>query len=324
MALPHAIKNRLTLPAFSAPMFLVSTPELAREACKAGMIGGLPRANARSIEQFEAWLAAIRADLDRHAAENPAVRIGPLAVNLATRMASEELGANLAICGRYGVDIIVSATGDPSELTRQVHDWGGIVFHDAISVRFAEKAIRAGVDGITAIGSGGGGHSGTISHLTLIPQIRAMFDGVIVMAGAVANGAAIRAAEVLGADLAYLGTRFIATQESGASEAYKAMLIAESSAGLLYTDRIGGVHANWLTASMIACGLDPIALPEPVAKMRYDHLPAGAKPWKNLWSAGQGIDLVHDIPPVAELVRRLRSEYVAACRVPDMAAEAAG
>lgn len=323
MPLPQPLRDRLHIPAFCAPMFLVSTPDLAREACRSGIIGGLPRANARSIEEFESWLKSVREALDREAQEKPGARIGPLAVNLASRLPADELKQNLEICGRYGVDIIVSATGDPTELTARVHDWGGVVFHDAINLRFAEKAIKAGVDGITAIGSGGGGHSGTVSHLTLVPQIRAIFDGVIVMAGAVSTGAAIRTAEILGADLAYLGTRFIATRESGASDDYKAMLVEEDSRGLLYTDRVAGVHANWLTASMRVHGLDPDALPEPRVKMRYDHLPPGVKPWKNMWSAGQGIDLIHDVPPVAELVLRLRREYVAACELPDMAAQAA-
>jgi len=188
-------------------------------------------------------------------------------------------------------------------------------------MRFAEKAIAAGVDGMTCIGSGGGGHSGTISHVVLIPKIRSIFDGVIVMAGAVSNGAVIRAAEILGADLSYLGTRFIATRESMAADEYKAMLLRASSADLMYTPDIAGVAANWMTESMTAAGLDPADLPKPAVtgKINHKHLPDGVKPWKNLWSAGQGIDLIDDIPSVAELVVRLRCEYVAACETPDMA-----
>jgi nitronate monooxygenase len=319
MPLPLRFRDRLQLPAFCAPMFLVSTPDLVREACKAGIVGGLPRANARSLEQFEGWLAAIRSDLDAYAEDHPQARIGPLAVNLTSRLKPDELHASLAICGRYGVEIIVSATGDPTELTRHVHDWGGLVFHDAIDLRFAEKAIRAGVDGITAVGAGGGGHSGLLSHFAFVPKLRQMFDGVIIMAGALSSGAAIRSAELLGADLAYLGTRFIATKESGASDAYRRFLVDESSDGLMYTDKIAGVHANWMTASMRAVGLDPADLPEPVRKMRYDHLPDGVKPWVNMWSAGQGINLIDDIPTVADLVDRLKQEYVAACDLPSMA-----
>ena len=320
MALDAALRARLTLPAICAPMFLVTGPALVREACKAGVIGGLPRQNARTFETFEQWLKEIQADLERHRAEHPDARIAPIAVNLATRLPADELKAHLEVCRRYGVEIIISATGDPSELIARVHEWGGQVFHDVTNLRFAEKAIAAGADGLTCIGAGGGGHSGTISHLALIPRVRAMFDGVIVMAGAVSTGAAIRAAEILGADLAYLGTRFIATQEANAPQAYKDLLVSQGSAGLMYTGKIAGVAANWLKESMWLAGRDPEALPEPHGPgMRHDHLPQGVRPWVNLWSAGQGIDLIGDIPPAAQLVRRLRAEYVAACRIPDMA-----
>ena len=320
MALDPGLRASLTLPAICAPMFLVTGPDLVREACKAGVIGGLPRQNARSFEIFEQWLAGIRVDLDRHKAENPGARIAPIAVNLATRLPPDELALHLAVCRRHGVEIIISATGDPTELIARVHDWGGKVFHDVTNLRFAEKAIAAGADGLNCIGAGGGGHSGTISHLALIPRIRAMFDGVIILAGAVSTGAVVRAAEVLGADLAYLGTRFIATRESAAPEAYKQLLVSQSSSGLMYTGKVAGVPANWLTESMRMAGLDPDALPEPQGRgMRHDHLPEGVRPWVNLWSAGQGVDLIQDIPPVAELVRRLRAEYVAACAIPDMA-----
>ena len=320
MALDARFRSRLTLPAVCAPMFLVSGPELVSAACKAGLVGALPRQNARGIEVFGDWLREIRNDLDHYAERHPGARIGPIAVNLATRFDEDELAANLALCSRYGVEIIISAQGNPADLARRVHDWGGIILHDVTSLRFAEKAIQAGVDGMTCIGAGGGGHSGTISHLVLIPKIRNMFDGVIVMAGAISTGATIRAAEILGADLSYLGTRFIATQESRAAQAYKAMLVAGTSADLLYTPDIAGVAANWMTESMRAVGLDPMNLPKAAAgKMSYSHLPEGVKPWKNLWSAGQGIDLIDDIPSVADLVVTLRREYVAACETPDMA-----
>jgi nitronate monooxygenase len=319
MSLDPALRARLRLPAVCAPMFLVTGPDLVREACRAGIIGGLPRQNARTLEQFTVWLAGIRQALDEAAASDAGARIGPVAVNLATRLSADELAANLDVCRRYGADIIISATGDPTELVKRVHDWGGSVFHDVTSLRFAEKAIAAGADGLTCIGAGGGGHSGTISHLALIPRVRAMFDGTIVLAGAVSNGAAIRAAELLGADLAYLGTRFIATQESAAPPEYKQLLLSQSSADLRYTAAISGVPGNWLAESMRSAGLDPENLPVPAGRMRHDHLPSGVRPWRNLFSAGQGIDLIDDIPTVAELVRRLRQEYVGACALPDMA-----
>ena len=320
MALDDRFRQKLTLPAICAPMFLVSGPELVIAACKAGIVGALPRQNARGIEVFDGWLRDIRSELDAYAQQYPNTRIGPLAVNLATTFDADVLAAELDICARYGVEIIISAQGNPAELARRVHDWDGVIFHDVTTMRFAEKAIAAGVDGMTCIGAGGGGHSGTISHLVLIPKIRSIFDGVIVLAGAVSNGAAIRAAEILGADLSYLGTRFIATQESRAADEYKAMLLHGSSSDLMYTPDIAGVAANWMIESMVSVGLDPADLPKPVAaKMSHSHLPDGVKPWKNLWSAGQGIDLIDDIPSVAELVARLRREYVVACETPDMA-----
>ena len=196
-----------------------------------------------------------------------------------------------------------------------------LVWADAVSLRFAEKAMEAGVDGITAIGAGGGGHSGVVNHMTLLAGVRDRgFTGTLILAGAVSTGAQIRAAEVLGADLAYLGTRFIATEESGADAAYKQMLVEETSAGLMYTPKIAGVAANWLVASMRRLGLDPDNLPEPEpGRMSHAHLPEGVRPWANLWSAGQGIDQIHDVPSVAELVERLRDEYAAAARTPAIA-----
>src|SRR5262252_5753290 len=313
------IRSSLTIPAICAPMFLVTGPALVREACKAGVIGGVPRQNARSFEIFEVWLAEITRALAEHRAAHPKARIAPIAVNYPTRMPEDELKANMDLCAKYGVEIIISVGGDPTELIKRVHGFGGKVFHDITSLRFAEKAIAAGADGLNCIGAGGGGHSGTISHLALIPRLRAIYDGTLVMAGAVSTGAVIRAAEVLGADLAYLGTRFIATQEADAPEEYKALLVSQTSTDLTYTGDVAGVPANWMIESIRRVGLDPDNLPKPLGRgMRHDHLPEGVTPWKNLWSAGQGVDLIEDIPTVAELVRRLRAEYVAACEAPSL------
>lgn len=328
MSLDPKIRAGLTVPAICAPMFLVTGPDLVREACLAGVIGGLPRQNARSLEEFEAWLAAITDALARARDADPARRIAPIAVNYPTRMPEDELKANMALCAKYGVEIIISVGGDPTELIGRVHGFGGKVFHDITSLRFAEKAIAAGADGLNCIGAGGGGHSGTITHLALIPRIRAVYDGTIVLAGAVSTGAVIRAAEVLGADLAYMGTRFIATQEADCPDEYKQLLVSESSSDLIYTGDVAGVPANWMVESLRRAGLDPDNLPKPLGRgMRHDHLPPGVAPWRNLWSAGQGVDLIADIPTVADLVARLRVEYVAACETPsliDAAREAAG
>lgn len=318
MTLEQSIRDNIYIPAICAPMFLVTGPELVTEACKAGIIGGLPRNNARDLETFESWLKTIREELYQFTEENPNARIGPLAVNYTANAPGENIEEVLDMFFRYGVDIIISAMGNPTKLAAMVHERGGKIYHDVTNLRFAEKAIEAGVDGLTCIGSGGGGHSGTISHLSLIPKIRSIFDGTIILAGAVSTGAAIRAAEILGADLAYLGTRFIATKESNARERYKEILVSDTSKDVRFTDEIAGVAANWLLTSLREAGLDPDNLPQPKGKMRYDHLPERAKPWKNLWSAGQGIDLIDDIPSVAELVLRLRQEYVDACNTPSM------
>jgi nitronate monooxygenase len=323
MALESWIRDRLTLPAVCAPMTLVSGPELVAEACKAGVIGALQPANAGSFEAFEAWMDQISQALKRHADSHPGARIAPLAINLSTTKSEAEVDADLALSIRHGVRIFISAMGNPTEIARKVHDAGGVLWHDVTTIRFAEKAIAGGVDGLTCIGAGGGGHSGTISHLALIPRIRAMFDGVIVMAGAVTTGAAIRAAEILGADLAYLGTRFIATKEALGPQEYKDLLVSETSDKLIYTNRVTGVPSNWFKQSLRSKGLDPDDLPIPAGpRAGHGHLPPQARPWKTIFSAGQGIDLIEDVPSVAELVRRLRQDYVAACQVPDMAAAA--
>ena len=320
MTLPAALADRLTLPAFCAPMFSVSGPRLVTAARRAGLVAGLPRKNCGDRAAFEATLAGINAELARNADPTGAHPVGPLAINLSTRLEPDELDAELAVCVRHGVDVIVSAAGDPTRLIRHAHARGLPVWHDVTSVRFAEKAIAAGADGLICIGAGGGGHSGTVSHLALVPRLRALFDGVLVMAGAVASGAAIRAAEILGADLAYLGTRFIATREADAAPGYKQMLVEENAAGLLYTPRITGVPANWMQRSLRANGLDPADLPLPRGTgLGHGHLPDAVRPWRTVWSAGQGIDLIDDIPEVAELVSRLRREYLAACATPDRA-----
>jgi nitronate monooxygenase len=318
MSLDPRLRSRLVLPAVCAPMFRISSPALVREACKGGLVGALPRQNAKDFATFEAWLGQIDEALKVHAGENPGARIGPIAVNL-SRLPGDQMDEHLAVCARHGVKIIISAMGDPTELIARVHDWGGRVFHDVTNIRFAEKAIEAKADGLTCIGSGGGGHSGLISHLAFIPKVRAMYAGTIIMAGCVGNGATIRAAEILGADLAYLGTRFIATQESNAPEEYKQMLVSSAANDLIFTPNVAGGAANWLKPSLARVGIDPDNLPKIPPGAIRPELPEGAVPWVTIWSAGQGVELIDDIPPASELIRRLRREYVDACEVPDMA-----
>ncbi|GAW40292.1 Nitronate monooxygenase [Brevundimonas sp. SH203] len=307
MSLAPQIRAGLRLPLVCGPMFSVSGPDLVRECCLAGVIGGLPRHNARSLEEFVHWLADIRDALDRRRDEEPEAPIGAIAVNMASNLPPQEFEETLEACRRYGVEIIINATGNPTELTRRAHDKGFLVYADAVNLKFAEKAMSVGVDGINAIGAGGGGHSGRISHLALVAAIRARFDKTVLMGGALSTGAAIRAAEILGADLAFMGTRFIATREAAVLDAYKAMLVAATSADLVYTARLGGAPAHWLVPSLVAAGLDPADDLTPA--------PPGVRPWWDIWSAGQGVDQITDTPSVAELVDRLACEYEAAARV---------
>ncbi len=316
MALPPDIRRSLRLPAVCAPMIGISTPQLVIAACKAGIMAGLPRHNAASIEMFEQWLREIRTARERHLGEAPGAPFGPLAVNLSTSMAADDLALELDLCRRYDVEIIISARGDPTVLAQRVHDWGGRIFHDVTTRRFAEKAIKAGVDGITCIAAGGGGHSGQISAFALVPQVRAMFDGTVLLGGAISTGAGIRAAEILGADLAYLGTRFIATNEANAADRYKAMIVTGDAESLVFSQAINGVGANWLTASLHAIGLDPAQLPRSPGRGDYSHLPEGKRPWHDIWSAGQGIATISSIDALAVVVDSLIAEYEAASARP--------
>ncbi len=321
MALADDVRQRLTLPAMAAPMFLCSGVDLAVESCKAGIVGSLTRNHCRDLAELEEQLKSVTEKLDRFSEENSGQKIGPLAVNISPTFGDDEMRLHVETCKRYGVRIIITSVGDPTRNAPIIQDAGILHFHDATSIRFAEKAIAAKVDGIIAIGAGGGGHAGAITHLALIPRIRQMFDGTVVLAGAVSNGATIRAAEILGADLAYLGTRFIATKEAMAPEAYKAMLVKGNAADVIYTRGVNGLPASWLKASLRSVGLDPDNLFIPDGRS-VDHLPEGVTPWRDIWSGGQGIELIHDLPSVSELVQRLRQEYVSACAMPDMAAEA--
>jgi nitronate monooxygenase len=321
MALAAELRNKLTLPAFAAPMFLVSGTDLAIACCQAGIVGSLTRNHCRDFEEMENQLRTVSEALARFADAHPTRVIGPLCMNISPNFSQEEFRAHLDCCRRYGVRIIVTSVGDPTQNAPLVQEYDMFHFHDATTIRFAEKAAAAGADGIVCIGAGGGGHAGTISHLAFIPQVRAMFDGMIVMAGAVSTGAVIRAAEALGADLAYIGTRMIATRESAAPDDYKAMLLEGGVTDVIYTRGVNGMPASWLKASLRSIGLDPDNLFIPEGRS-IEHLPAGKTPWRDIWSGGQGIGLINDLPTVAELVARLQREYVEACAAPDMAVAA--
>ncbi|MFJ4131478.1 NAD(P)H-dependent flavin oxidoreductase [Pseudomonas cyclaminis] len=302
-------RSSLSLPIICAPMFLVTGPNLVREACLAGLVGVLPRHNARTLEQFEEWLDTIQTARKKALPS----RVGALAVNVSAKLPVAEMEETLALAARYGVETVISVGGGPREVVRIAHEKGMGVLHDVISLEFAKKAIGQGVDGLIAIGLGGGGHSGRLSHLTLIEKIRTTFKGPLVMAGGISTGAGVRAAEILGADYAYMGTRFIATKESDAPADYKQMLVESTSQDLVYTPNVTGVAANWLKPSLQRCRIDIETLAMPSVG-RFDHLPTDIRPWRDIWSGGQGIDLIDDIPDVATLVARLVREYQAACK----------
>ena len=301
MPMPNAFAGRLRLPAIAAPMFLVSGPDLVVEACKSGVVGTFPALNQRTSEGYEAWLQEIS---ERLAGTDAA----PFGVNLIVHRSNPRVEADLAITAKHKVPLVITSLGAVPDLVKAVHGYGGLVFHDVINLRHARKAAEAGVDGIIAVAAGAGGHAGTMSPFALVAEIRRFFSGTIILSGAMSSGAHIAAARAMGADLAYLGTRFIATQESLAMPEYKAMVLRADAAGIVYTPAISGVNANFMRESIVAAGLDPENLP---AHTRMD-MKEEARAWKNVWSAGHGVGTIDDTPPVAALVARLREEYDAA------------
>ena len=301
MPMPNAFAGRLRLPAIAAPMFLVSGPDLVVEACKAGVVGTFPALNQRTSEGYEAWLQEISGRL-------AGTDAAPFGVNLIVHRSNPRVEADLAITAKHKVPLVITSLGAVPDLVKAVHGYGGLVFHDVINLRHARKAAEAGVDGIIAVAAGAGGHAGTMSPFALVAEIRRFFSGTIILSGAMSSGAHIAAARAMGADLAYLGTRFIATQESLATPEYKAMVLRADAAGIVYTPAISGVNANFMRESIVAAGLDPENLP---AHTRMD-MKEEARAWKNIWSAGHGVGTIDDTPPVAALVARLREEYDAA------------
>jgi nitronate monooxygenase len=293
--------RRLRLPVIAAPMFLVSGLELARACCEGGIVGGFPAANARTPEQLDGWFDALEA---LYAADPDA---GPYAVNLTLARGVEETPIGATVLKRRP-PILISSVGDPAPMVGRVHDWGGLIFHDVTTVRHAEKAAEAGVDGIILVCAGAGGHAGAVSPFALLPQVRERFGGLVVLAGAIGDGRGVLAAQALGADLVYMGTRFIATQESMASEAYRATLLAAETKDIVYTPSISGLPASFIRQSIEAAGLDPARLPPPLGLHRPD-LPEGVRAWRDVLSAGQGAGLVRDVPTVLALIDRLAAEY---------------
>lgn len=314
MPIPTVFKGRLSLPAIAAPMFLVSGPDLVIETCKAGVAGTFPTLNARTPAQLDEWLERIGRTLG--AAGGRVSAHAPYGVNLILHATNPRLADDLALVERHRVPFVITSLGHPGEVVERVHAYGGLVFSDVIHAQHARKAAAAGVDGIIAVASGAGGHAGTQSAISLAREIRAFWHGVLVLAGAISDGAGVRAAEVLGADFAYMGTRFIATRESMADAAYKAMLLECTAAEIVYTDAISGTNANFMWPSLAQAGFERAALTAGTGKGKIHGIADEARAWRDVWSAGHGVSTIHDLPAVAELVERLAREYRAACDLP--------
>jgi len=309
MAIPDLLRTNLRLPAIVAPMFLVSGPEMVIASSRAGLIGSFPAPNARTSEILEEWIDQIETALTD--SDQPAI----WAVNLVVHPSNERLPSELAIVVRHKVPLIITALGSPSRVVDAVHDYGGLVFADVNSVGFARKAAAAGADGLVLVASGAGGHTGLTAGFAFVEEVRQFWDGPIVLGGAISTGHAIRAAEILGADLAYLGTSMIACEESIADGAYKDMIVTAGAEDVIPSKGITGVTANWLRPSLVAAGYDPANMPED-KKPDFENAQDDTKAWKNVWSAGQGVGAVQAVEPLATIAKRLKKEYDAAVKLP--------
>jgi len=311
MSVP-AILSKLSLPVIASPMFIISTPKLVIEQCKAGIVGSMPALNARPASQLDEWLAEITETLAAYNREHPDAPAAPFAINQIVHKSNDRLEHDMQMCAKYKVPIVITSLGARTDVNDAVHGWGGIVLHDIINDVFARKAIEKGADGLIAVAAGAGGHAGTISPFALIQEIRRWFDGPVALSGAIANGGAVLAAQAMGADFAYIGSAFIATEEARAVEGYKQMIVESSSRDIVYTNLFTGVHGNYLRGSIVNAGLDPENLPtSDPSKMNFGG-DAAKKAWKDIWGCGQGIGAVDQILPTAALVARLKREYDAA------------
>jgi nitronate monooxygenase len=320
MPIPAVMQERLSLPVIGAPMFIVSVPALVIAQCQAGIVGSFPALNARPKEMLETWIVEIKEALAAFEATTGR-KAAPFAVNQIVHASNDRLEHDVAVCVRQRVPIIITSLRPPSEVVEAVHSYGGIVLHDVISIRHAEKALEQGVDGLILVCAGAGGHAGTLSPFALVSEIRRFYGGTVILSGAIAHGRAILAAQAIGADLAYLGTRFIATAEANAAEGYKRMLVEGAAKDIVYTNAISGVHGNYLRPSLMAAGLDPDDLPEGGKdKMNFAARERNRPTaWRDIWGAGQGLGSIDDVPSVAVLVERLRAEYAEAGRALDAA-----
>jgi len=309
--LPASLAGRLSLPVIGAPMFIASTPRLVIAQCQAGVVGSFPALNARPASRLDDWLSEIRETLASFEAAHPERPPAPFAVNQIAHRSNDRLEQDVAACVRHRVPIVITSLRPPREIVDAVHGYGGLVFHDVINLRHARKAAEEGVDGIVAVCAGAGGHAGTLSPFALVREIREFFPGAIALSGAMTSGADVLAAQALGADLAYIGTRFLATVEASVPDGYKQMIVDSRSEDIVYTSLFSGVRGNYLRASVQRTGLDPDALPE-ADKSTMDFGSGGVsklKAWRDIWSAGHGVGNIHDVVPTAALVERMVREY---------------
>ena len=310
MPLPLVLRN-LQLPIIGAPLFIISNPKLVIEQCKAGIVGAMPALNARPAEQLDEWLAEITETLAAHDRAHPDWPAAPFAINQIVHKSNDRLERDMQVCAKYKAPIVISSLGARTDINDAVHAWGGVVLHDVINNFFARKAIEKGADGLIAVAAGAGGHAGVKSPFALIQEIREWFDGPLALSGAIATGGAVLAAQAMGADFAYIGSAFIATDEARATDAYKQAIVECTSDDIVYSSLFTGVHGNYLKPSIRAAGLDPDNLPESdPSKMNFGG--DARKAWKDIWGCGQGIGAVHGVGPAADLVARLRAEYTAA------------
>ncbi|OZI77290.1 NAD(P)H-dependent flavin oxidoreductase [Bordetella genomosp. 12] len=314
-AAPHPVVadlyGQMQLPVICSPMFIVSNPALVLAQCTSGVMGAFPALNARPQSLLADWLAEIQTGLADYRQAHPQARVAPFAVNQIIHQSNDRLEHDLAECARHRVPYIITSLRAPGDLVAGIHAWGGKVFHDVTTIRHAEKALEAGVDGLILVAAGAGGHAGTLSPFALLTEVRRFYDGPIVLSGAIGHGAGILAAQAMGADFAYMGTRFIASEEANASQAYKAALVQAQAGDILYTPFFTGIPGNYLKSSIVNAGLDPANLPAPDSGAS-NFGTSRAKPWKDIWGAGQGVGSIDAVQPAAAIVAQLRTEYDAA------------
>ncbi|WP_303229892.1 NAD(P)H-dependent flavin oxidoreductase [Comamonas kerstersii] len=306
-----AVLQNLALPVIGSPLFIISNPKLVIAQCKAGIVGSMPALNARPAEQLDDWLAEITEELAAHNKANPDAPAAPFAINQIVHKSNDRLERDMEVCAKYKVPVVITSLGAREDVNQAVHSWGGVVLHDVINNKFARKAIEKGADGLIAVAAGAGGHAGTKSPFALIQEIRQWFDGPLALSGSMATGGAVLAAQAMGADFAYMGSLFIATDEARADAAYKQAIVDCNSDDVIYSNLFTGVHGNYLAPSIRAAGLDPDNLPasDPSA-MNFGS--GRTKAWKDIWGCGQGIGVIDRVQPAADVVARLKQEYQAA------------